>query len=257
VYIAGGGTGFTLLAAILLGIQIRARRVQVEINQALQATADRLRSAQDERRQLSRDLHDGAIQSLYGIQLELGHDGNGSAETVNKGVTPQHSPHSDQQVKDLDLRIDAIISELRRFLVTDELEAALERKVHLDEVLQSFVTRLSRASRARIRFDGDPEVARELTTDQSLQLAFIAHEALSNSLRHAEAKEIVLALQPIGSGRARLMVTDNGCGYRMDGVHVGVGLRSMRQRAEQLSAELRMESAPGQGTRLTVELQTT
>lgn len=256
LYVAVGGTGFTLMAAILLGIQIHARQVQATVHQALQTTTDRLRSAQEERRQLSRDLHDGAIQSLYGIQLELSQSGNGSTDLAFQRGNSVDTSNTFHPVQDLDLRIDAIISELRRFLLTDEVEAALERQVHLHEVLDTFVTRLSRACRARIRFEANPEAARALTTDQSLQLAFIAHEALSNSVRHAQAEEILVTLEQAENERVRLRIQDRGCGYRLDGIHPGIGLRSIRQRADQIRADLQLDSVLGHGTTVTVELAT-
>ncbi len=83
----------------------------------------------------------------------------------------------------------------------------------------------------------------------------IAIEALNNALKHADATEVTVRLQRTGGG-VTLEVRDNGCGFdasRMD-ERRGVGLKSMRERAERMGGTLVVESAPGEGTKVQVKM---
>src|SRR5262249_42955608 len=66
------GTTLTLLASALIGVALRARNVQELMTEQIREARDALAAAQHERNKISRDLHDGTIQSLYAIQLGLG-----------------------------------------------------------------------------------------------------------------------------------------------------------------------------------------
>jgi signal transduction histidine kinase len=77
----------------------------------------------------------------------------------------------------------------------------------------------------------------------------IAQEALNNALKHAAASSVTVRIQAI-DGRVELEVIDDGAGFDFDTVRDrgGVGLASMRERAEQLGGKFQVQSAPGFGT---------
>jgi signal transduction histidine kinase len=86
------------------------------------------------------------------------------------------------------------------------------------------------------------------------QLLRIAQEAISNSLRHACAKELEVQLRSDGK-HVELLIADDGNGFDSGRSHFGhFGLLGMRERAGEIGAELAIESTPGQGTTVRVSL---
>lgn len=81
------------------------------------------------------------------------------------------------------------------------------------------------------------------------ELLRIIQEALTNARRHSGASHVTVSLEA-SDAEVRIEVSDNGRGFDPDAVEPGIGLRSMRERAEVLDGELRVESEPGKGTRV-------
>jgi len=82
----------------------------------------------------------------------------------------------------------------------------------------------------------------------------IAQEALTNAAKHAKASQVTVTLEPVDGG-ARLTIADDGVGFDPAARRqAGWGLMTMRERAEAVGAHLRVESAPGKGTQVVVEV---
>ncbi|MDP3908828.1 MAG: ATP-binding protein, partial [Gemmatimonadales bacterium] len=96
---------------------------------------------------------------------------------------------------------------------------------------------------------------RSLTEEQVSQLYHIAHEAVSNAQKHARATSITAEVYE-QDGAFRMRVSDNGQGFdpTNNNRHTGRGLMNMAERVRAIGGHLWVESAPGQGTTLTVEL---
>jgi signal transduction histidine kinase len=93
-----------------------------------------------------------------------------------------------------------------------------------------------------------------MPVDQEQELYRLAQEALNNVLKHAHASRVQVRLDVAGNP-ALLEVCDDGAGFEpslRDGA--GFGVRGMRERAERLGGTLRIESAPGDGTRVLVSV---
>jgi signal transduction histidine kinase len=104
----------------------------------------------------------------------------------------------------------------------------------------------------QFQIDVHPSAAGGLTSAQATQLLHIAKEAMSNSLRHAQASCVNVSLQPASVG-VTLEVNDNGIGFNPETTSgTGHGLRNMMARAREIAAELKIISAPGQGCRILV-----
>jgi signal transduction histidine kinase len=94
-----------------------------------------------------------------------------------------------------------------------------------------------------------------LPMEKELALYFIAQEALNNVLKHAKAKNIIVSLLN-KKANFILKVDDDGCGFDPHTIYAGgIGLKSMRERAEQIGGKLKISSAPGKGTKIAVTLR--
>ena len=116
----------------------------------------------------------------------------------------------------------------------------------------------------RARIEGELKVVgqeRRLPPDVELTIFRIAQEALRNAERHARATQVAVTLTFIGgkTRKARLHVADNGTGFTLpvagDFAASGhLGLLGMRERAESLGGKLRIQSSPGNGTRVSISI---
>lgn len=243
--IGGGGAGFTLLAATLIGVAIHARVRQERLAAEITAARNTLALSERERANLGDDLHDGAIQSLYAIQLGLTRTAREVADAL---------PASARVLDDTRQRVDVVIAELRHFIRGGTRRPEQDSPA-LEQVLASVVQSLRATTLSEISLDAPPGAGAGLTDAQAVALAQLARSALGNALRHAEATHIAVRLAADREG-VTLSVEDDGKGFAVaDRADAGEGLRSMRQRAVAAGGELDLDSQPGRGTRVKVRLR--
>lgn len=236
------GTILTLLASALVGVAQRARNRQERMTEQIREARDALAAAQEERNKFSRDLHDGTIQSLYAIQLGL-------SNTLEK--IKAEPARAGSELSALSRELDAVIAEIRQFITT---ETGAKESVDFSTVLDALVQRARAGTTAQIRLRSDPAAADRLTDDQAVQLANIAREALSNSLRHAKPKRVEITLHS-DSESVVLEMADDGAGFDPKAAgRSGVGLTSMSSRTQEMGGTLEIESSPGEGTRVAVRV---
>ncbi|HTN66418.1 MAG TPA: PocR ligand-binding domain-containing protein [Burkholderiaceae bacterium] len=173
------------------------------------------------------------------------------------------------QVALLDLRFGDGNSELRE--KTRDMAALVEKTIHavrhlatslrpaaLDHgllaALEWLVADFNRRGSARCRLDA-PGGDVDLNDASATALFRIAQEALTNVRRHAGAGEVLISLERSES-LLRLAVQDDGCGFDVSSMDngAGFGLYGMRARAREAGDTLRIDSSPGNGTRITVEM---
>jgi PAS domain S-box-containing protein len=198
----------------------------------------------EERERLARDLHDGIIQSFYGVGLSL--------ENAKAVISPD-----DEATRNLiDLCLDSlaqIITDIRAYIF-DLRPQALANKSFLGR-LQGLVKELQANRLLSIKSEIDPKIESYVDDVQAGHLFYIAHEALSNVARHAVAHQVLLRLGRLGEV-IQLQIEDDGIGFELPaqinpGHH---GLANMQARVSLLDATLHIDSAPQQGTRVTITL---
>ena len=213
--------------------------------EALQESERRLRRSLEQRVQLGRDLHDGIIQSIYAVGLGL--------QECRNLISQQPAEAQARLTRSIS-DLNGVIRDVRSFIVGLEPEALKGHE--FKAALQSLVTTVSPTHAAQFSLDIDPNAAEALDARQSMHLLQIAREAMSNSLRHAQARSTVVSLKR-QNGRVRLEVRDNGLGFEQGARATrGHGLRNIAARASELGAGSQVLSAPGQGTRVVVEIPT-
>lgn len=238
-----GGTVVTMLMVALLAGQIRARVRQQAIADELRQSLLDLEAARAEREELGRDLHDGAIQSLYALQLGL-------SRTATQ--TQAAAPEIAGRLADYRRGVSGIIGELRRFILSHEADT--KSGADLCRVLTAIVSRVKPTTSAELNAQLDAGAAARLNNEQAVHLANIAREALSNSLRHGSPTHIKVALGS-ENGTVQLEIHDDGCGFDPAGLPSGgMGLANMSIRAREAGGELKVETAHGRGTRVVVRV---
>jgi signal transduction histidine kinase len=224
--------GYLQIVSELTGTLTQARRAEEGLRQAL-----------EEREQFARDLHDGLIQSIYAIGLSLAECRRLIAKDAQQAV---------KQLGDAIADLNTVIRDARNFI--EGLEPEIVNGKEFEPALASLVHTMEGAHTLEFRLQVDQTAADRLTPPQATHLLYIAKEAMSNSLRHSHARNVVVSLR-LESGYVRLAVEDDGTGFDPGGTaEQGHGLRNIQARAQALNARCEVSSLPGQGTRLVLEV---
>ncbi|MBA2812251.1 GAF domain-containing sensor histidine kinase [Streptomyces sp. KM273126] len=236
-----GGCGFTEEDEELLSIL--AQHAAIALTNARLYERSRELTIAEERSRLAHELHDAVSQKLFSLRLTA----QAAAALVDRD--PRRAKGELHQVATLAAEaadeLRAAVVELRPAgLDEDGLVATLRTQVHV----------LDRAHTARVTFTSCG--VRALPAAQEEAMLRVAQEALHNALRHSGAERVEVTLERRDS-TAVLRVTDDGSGFepatvRRAGRHLG--LVSMRDRASGVGGRLTVESAPGTGTTIEMEV---
>ena len=231
---------------LLLGIQAEAGTTLARLRLANGELA-RLqvveveRAALAERARLSRELHDGLAQNLWLAKLKA----------ARLAAMPAIGTEAGVLAGELDAAIDAGLAEAREAVAAMRLAA--EPVGTLRELLARSVDDFADRFGLRVEFTCDSDLPVLSTHAQAAALR-IAQEALSNVRRHADATLVGVRVAVVGD-RLVMTVSDNGCGFDPETVgEAAYGLASMRERAGLIGAELHIESAPQDGTQVSLRV---
>ena len=218
------------LALEIAGLQMELRRRLQELDSS---RARIVAVADEERRRLARDLHDGAQQRLVSIGLDLRH----AQHALNGSAPPE-----------VDRTLDAAVAELGNAI--DELRelASGLRPASLDQGLGSALRELAARSPIPVVVRESPE---RFTTELEAAAYFIASEGLTNAVKHASAHQVILAFAREHE-QLVLTVADDGSGGANP--RRGSGLLGLIDRARAHGGSLSVDSTPGAGTRVTARL---
>ncbi|HEY1288016.1 MAG TPA: ATP-binding protein [Burkholderiales bacterium] len=215
--------------------------------QALRAHAGQLRDLshrlfeveETERRRLSRELHDRIGANLTALSLNL---------RLVRGEWQKSSTRLDDSEKLLDST-----AQLVRDVLTDMRPPGLD-ELGLLAALREHAEQVAQRSRLAVEVRGEEPQPR-LPAAAEIALFRVAQEALTNVVKHARATKVTISLIP-APGLVVLTVEDDGAGFDGEAraMTAGMGMASMRERAEAVGAHPRIESAPGRGTRVIVEV---
>jgi signal transduction histidine kinase/integral membrane sensor domain MASE1 len=201
-----------------------------------------------ERRRLARELHDSVSQALFAAAA--------TADALPR-LWEQDPSQGRRALADLCRLTGGAQAEMRTLLIELRPEALTRARLH--DLLRSLLTAAAAKTGASVESRLEPVPV--LPSDAQVTLYRIAQEALNNVVKHAAAGRVIVRLQAM-AGRAAgegsttdtpgallLEVADDGCGFDPDQAPGGgLGLGSMRERAESIGASLRLDSRPGEGT---------
>lgn len=215
-----------------------------EQQEQLRALAMRLAEVEeDERCRLARELHDRVGQNLTALGINL--------NVLGSQLPPETAARMGARLADCLTLVEETTGHIRDVMA--ELRPAVLDDYGLLAALHWYGQRFSQRTGLAVAVQGE-ELTPRLPPAVETALFRIAQEALTNVARHAQASQVTVTLERVDGG-IRLVIADDGVGFdpavRRRG---GWGLMTMRERAEAVGGRLRLDSAPGKGTRVVVEV---
>jgi signal transduction histidine kinase len=221
--------------------EIFAPRVATAVDLSERVARDALRrvvAAQElERKRLARELHDETGQALTSILLGLK-----AVEGADSGAHRETVAHLREQVK-------ATLQDVRRLAV--ELRPSTLDDFGLVPALQRLVDTFTEQTGITVQLEA-PLGEERLPEEVETTLYRMVQEALTNVVKHAQARTVSVVVRR-RNGTVTAVVEDDGRGYAGDGGQ-GLGLVGMRERADLVNGRLSIESRPGAGTTLSLEV---
>lgn len=241
-------TALGLVSAVAFGALAWAWMLRRRVREQTEIIGSQLQrvAVQDERQRIARELHDTVEQGLTGLSMQLG----------NLSGDMEKSPPQARTAIQLAQRMLRHCREEARASIRDLRSIELEQR-GLPGALRELLAPAATGCGARfeVRVSGQP---RHIAATTENHLLRIAQEAVINSARHAAPREIIVDLDytaPV----VRLAIHDNGCGFdpSLPAPQGHFGVLGIRERANKIQAALKIESTPGKGTTVRVEVPDT
>ena len=198
----------------------------------------------EERERIARDLHDGVIQSLYATGLAL--------EALSERLEQEEPGRVRPQLESAIDALERVMQDIRDYIYG--LRPRALRGEDLAEGLRELARGAGEVAGLQTQVELEEPLPR-LDGERALAVYHVAQEAVSNVVRHAGATRLRLRLARRGQA-AVLEVEDDGVGFDPEAHrdHGGQGLRNMADRARSVHGQLTVDSAPGRGTRVCLEV---
>ncbi len=207
------------------------------------AALQREKAVAEERGFIARELHDSIAQSLAFLKIQIG--------LLRSELHSADAAKVEKTLGELDAGVHESLSDVRELLVHFRTRTNAEDiGPALKTTLMKFEHQTRLATHLEIEGEGLP-----LPADVQVQVLHVVQEALSNVRKHADAREVWVEVQQ--SPQWRVEVRDDGCGFEAGGAEpdeTHVGMRIMRERAQNIGATVEVESVPGSGTCVVLKL---
>jgi two-component system nitrate/nitrite sensor histidine kinase NarX len=199
-----------------------------------------------ERTQIAYELHDSLAQTLASIRFQ--------AHMLGDAVDANDAALAHRQVLNMRNTLDEAYSELRELIA--HFRAPLDKR-GLAPALEGLMQRLRNETGMHTLFQRACDAV-DLPADVEMQVLRIVQESLANIRKHSHAQTVRLLLKCDPDNRFHILIEDDGVGFderKMIHSEAGehIGLSIMQQRARRLGGEIRIESEPGEGTRVVLE----
>jgi signal transduction histidine kinase len=193
----------------------------------------------EERQRIGMDLHDGVIQSIYAVGLNL--------ELVNSLLGDGEVREAKDRVHRAIDALNATIRDIRAYIL--DLRPRLFDGNNLVTGLERLLAEFKANTLMNVEFSAEPTADKALSIEERRVLFHIAQEALSNAARHSRASRVEVKLLERPE-TIELSFRDNGRGFQLNSVErrVGHGLMNMRDRVLAVGGECSVLSQTGQGT---------
>jgi PAS domain S-box-containing protein len=194
---------------------------------------------ENERVWLARELHDDLSQRLALLSIQL-------AELRADEIKPGYL---NEKVDSLTSQIQHLSADIHR--ISHDLHPAKLNQLGLGAALRSFCREIAAVHPVKIEFTENKNLPQFLAEDVSLCLYRITQEALQNAIKHSAASRIRVSVKVEGD-EIRLLISDNGCGFDIEGVKAKetLGLISIKERIRAVKGIVQIESKIGTGTKI-------
>jgi signal transduction histidine kinase len=201
-----------------------------------------LRTQEEERKRISRELHDEIGQSLTAINVML--------STLKGGRNPGGHGRKLAETQSL---LQVTMEAVHRF--ARDLRPAMLDELGLLPALRSYLKGFAGRTGLRVRFHGNP-VAEKLAADQKTVVFRIAQESLTNVSKHAQASEVEVSIHKLKDGIC-MEVADNGRSFKAGPMNSArsrgrLGLLGMQERVRLINGQFTIKPRPGKGTTVRV-----
>jgi signal transduction histidine kinase len=217
---------------------------KIELRRLLE-DAVRIQALAQDRERISRDLHDGILQHLYGAGLHL-----------EKAIATcsQNTDTTTTLIQKAIQLLNRGMRDIRNYIFDLNWDAGMDLETKLKDLLE----RNSNGGEPEIRFETLGSTTSKLPSSMGLHLYHFVQEAISNARKHARAKNLWVTLA-YGEDALKITIKDDGVGFvldqaRQNGSKWQQGLKNMERRADLLGGKLEIETEPGTGTRVNLTL---
>jgi two-component system nitrate/nitrite sensor histidine kinase NarX len=203
-------------------------------------------SIMEERTQIAHELHDSLAQTLASMRFQ--------ARMLDDNVEGGDALLARRQVTKLKNTLDEAYAELRELIA--HFRAPLDKR-GLGRALEGLIKRFRNETGMHTLFQRSCE-ALDLPADLEMQVLRIVQESLANIRKHSQAQTVRVLIKCEPAGEFHVLIEDDGVGFDervMDRTGAGehIGLSIMQQRARRLGGEFKIESEPGEGTRVMLD----
>jgi signal transduction histidine kinase len=232
-------------AVLLVGIY-GEQRSDLRALRAANSALDRMRvsegerAALEERTRLAREIHDGLAQQLWFAKLKF----DRLAALLPAEVEPLSGEVSQA--------LDSALAEARQATIT--MRTSIDQELPLTDMVQRAVDDFAQRSGLRVEYTATPEVPAAVPPRHQVELLRIVQESMTNVRRHADATVVRVRLEVV-NGELLISITDNGRGFDPNTAREdGLGVLGMEERARLIGGQLRITSAPSEGTLVELRL---
>ncbi len=230
------------IGVLAVGLDVtESKQAAIELRMSVNA----LHRLIEARERLAHDIHDGILQSLYGVGLRIE-----ATKAAVKGSPDQTAPvlaHLQKAVGQL----NETMAEIRGFIAGGE--GTLPTGMRWEEAMLGVLHGLEAEGGPVIEVMVEREAAERVQEAHRSECLWIAREAVSNAVRHSGARRVMVRLFAEGHS-TRLEVDDDGRGLSEKPVDGGLGILTMTHRASRIGATLTLHSTPNRGTLVRVDL---
>lgn len=225
-----------------IAMLLKQQKAEEEIFELLKENQIKMNLAKvSEQNRISRELHDGVLNKLYGTRLQLG--------ILNASDTDEVKAKRLTYV-DLLQEIEIEIRDISHDLHSDIFNGAF----NFNSLLNSLINEQNELKTTKFELEVDPTIVWEnITGLVKITIYRIVQEALQNVIKHADAKVCRVELTNFENKELHLTIEDNGVGFDSNKIeNEGIGLKNMTDRAETLNSKLILTSELGKGTKIEV-----
>lgn len=227
----------SLAGIVLVGGMLRALEIfEIELSSRL-GSLEEAQILASERERMSRELHDRTLQMIYGAGLLL--------RNLQTQMEPAQAATLDPVIR----MLDQAVQSLREILQEWQARPAMASLV---DGMERLIREYGLPALMDVETDWQIPADAQLPPTQLRHILAIVSEALSNVVRHARARRVRIAAA-LKDGRLQIRIADDGRGFGPE-AQPGFGLRNMEERAHLLNGRLEIQSQPGVGTTVILEI---